>query len=58
MINLFLNLCVVILFAILTAAYGYCAYTAEVWGPPLIATVLQGSATGIFTLYTIREYLK
>lgn len=58
MVNAFLNTCVVTLFATLTAVFGYCAWTQEVWGPPFMAMVLQGSATGLFTVFAIREYLK
>ena len=58
MIERFLNLCVVTLFTTLTAVFGYCACTQEVWGPPFMAMILQGTATGAFAVFAAREYLK
>ena len=57
MIELILNMCVVVLFATLAAAFGYCAWTTHD-GVPFIAAVFQACCTGAFAVYAIREYLK
>lgn len=58
MVDNILHLNVILVFTLLTCMFGYCAWTEEVWGPPFLAMVFQGTATFSFAVYAALEFWK